>query len=105
MSNPEAELYTLAQIVERFRGKIGRTNLVAHLKRVPQFAGGPTHRRNGAKYIFTEGDIKRLLESLAAPSAVEHRPLAIPARTPMPSARDSVRVMAKLQAIIDNGKK
>lgn len=61
------ELFTLAELLQRLKGKIGRTKLVQHINAVPQFAGGPTHRKIGAKYLFTEADIGRIIDSLACP--------------------------------------
>lgn len=57
-------LLTLAEVLDRFKGLIGKTRLVAHIKAVPRFNGGPTHRKNGAKYLFTDGDIERVIASL-----------------------------------------
>jgi hypothetical protein len=64
------KLLTLAEVLERFKGKIGQKFLVTHIRAVPRFAGGPTHRKVGAKYLFTEGDLVRIIESLA-PAPVE----------------------------------
>lgn len=65
---PGPSLFTLADVVRQLRGAIGKTNLVRHLKAVPRFAGGPTHRKNGAKYLFTPEDVARIIESLAVAS-------------------------------------
>lgn len=68
MSEPRVpKLFTLAEVCEQFKGKIGKTALVLHIRAVPYFAGGPTHRRIGAKYLFTEDDMGRIVESLAHP--------------------------------------
>lgn len=64
---------TMAEVLERLRGRMGRTNLIAHLKKHPVYAGGPTHRKNGRKVLFTEGDYGRLIDSLAAPAAAPIR--------------------------------
>lgn len=66
MNDPTStELLTLAEVCKRFKGKIGKTSLVQHLKAVPFYADGPTYRKIGAKYLFTEGDVARIIESLA----------------------------------------
>jgi hypothetical protein len=61
------ELFTFSQVLELLKGRIGRTNLTKHLKAVPVFSGGPTHRKNGTKYLFTARDIERLVDSLVVP--------------------------------------
>ncbi len=66
MTEPENEILSLAQVLARLKGSIGRKNLIAHIKSVPHFSGGPTYRRNGTKYFFTAADFSRLLDSFAA---------------------------------------
>jgi hypothetical protein len=85
------DLFTLAEICERFKGKIGKTKLVAHLRFMPFFGGGPTHRKIGAKYLFTEADVSRFVDSLACPT------VALSDGPPTPS-EDKVfrRAMARL---------
>jgi len=63
------ELMTLAEVLDRLRGKIARTALLEHLQAVPIFAGGPTHGRHGRRYLFTAAQYGRLVESLACPPA------------------------------------
>ncbi|QKE92985.1 hypothetical protein HN018_22515 (plasmid) [Lichenicola cladoniae] len=46
-------------------GKVSQTRLLAHIVEHPTGGGGPTHRRNGRKLLFTEADYARLLESFA----------------------------------------
>ncbi len=65
------EIFTLAEVLERLKGRIGRTKLIAHINAVPRFAGAPTHRRNGVKYLFTEADIERIIDSLACPEPTD----------------------------------
>jgi len=66
------KIFTLKEVCERFRREIGKTRLTRHIKKVPIFAGAPTHRRlPGGKYLFTERDIERLIDSLAPPAKAE----------------------------------
>ena len=57
------EILTIADVLTRLKGIMGRTKLTAHLQQVPEYEGGPTHRRFGNKIVFREGDYERLLES------------------------------------------
>ena len=41
------DLMSLADVLKRLDGVIGRTALLRHLADVPMFAGGPTHSRMG----------------------------------------------------------
>lgn len=74
------ELMTLADVLKRLRGRVGRTNLIAHLQAFPAYGGGPTHRKNGRKILFTAGDYGRLIESFAA--TVEPKPRVFHPRPP-----------------------
>lgn len=102
---PGPRLFTLAEVLKQFKGAIGKTRLVAHLKVVPSFAGGPTHRRlPGGKYLFTEADIGRFIESLASgpPAEPTHRSQSLPT---MPSEEKLFLEVSKtLQKHIANSK-
>ena len=76
------DLMTLKEVLIRLKGKIGRTNLLAHLKLAPFHGGAPTHRKNGNKILFTPADYACMMDSLA-PQAVSHKP------TPMPRRRSA----------------
>ncbi|NPD70199.1 hypothetical protein HN018_23790 (plasmid) [Lichenicola cladoniae] len=62
-SGAPQDLLLLSEVLKRFRGKVGRTRLLAHIVQHPTCGGGPTHRRNGRKLLFTEADYARVLES------------------------------------------
>src|SRR5687768_13007784 len=55
---------TMREALERLKGVCGRSWLRNHLDSVPEFGGGPTHRRIGKKIVFLPADWLRLLESL-----------------------------------------
>jgi len=102
------DLMTLAHVLARLKGVIGRTALLQHLQGVPVFNGGPTHGRLGRtvpadlkrphktdadhrRYVFTPDQYRRLIASLAAPP-LGVPPAAVPA---LPSAdRAYERVLA-----------
>ncbi len=71
---------TLQEVTTRLQGRIGRTNLLHHLRANPFYAGGPTHRKNGSKFLFTPGDYARMLESLSCPAALPSKSSRAPAR-------------------------
>jgi hypothetical protein len=83
------DLMTMADVLERLKGRMGRTNLIAHLQAHPVYAGGPTHRKNGRKILFTQGDYGRLIESLACPVAPPSKSFHAPARRRSTSAARS----------------
>lgn len=60
----DKELLTFPDVLARLKGACGRTWLLNHLASVPEFDGGPTHRRVGRKIVFLPADFERLLESL-----------------------------------------
>ena len=59
----EARWLTLAEALPLL--PCGRTFLLEHLKRWPVYAGGPTHRKIGNRYLFYPDDLARLKESFA----------------------------------------
>ncbi|GBR22958.1 hypothetical protein AA0616_2406 [Komagataeibacter nataicola NRIC 0616] len=68
MGNIPPDLMTLQDVLERLKGKIGRCRLLGHIRECPEHNGGPTHRRWGRKYIFSQSDYHRLIESIECPS-------------------------------------
>ena len=54
----------LKEVLVRLKGLRGRTFLLDHLKAVPVYNGGATHRRWGNRFVFYEADFQRLLDSL-----------------------------------------
>ncbi len=64
MTDPFPTLLTLAQVLERLKGIVGRTYLLQHLSCMPQFESHPTHRRIGRRIVFYPEDIQYLLASL-----------------------------------------
>ncbi|MGO3517998.1 MAG: hypothetical protein ACTINM_05820 [Acetobacter cibinongensis] len=69
MAETLPDLMTISDVLSRLKGKIGRCRLVDHLKANPEYAGGPTHRRWGKKYLFSPGDYERLIESIECRSS------------------------------------
>ncbi|MCP1196231.1 hypothetical protein ACLEIY_10400 [Acetobacter tropicalis] len=63
------DLMTIKDVLSRLKGKIGRSRLVKHLHETPEYNGGPTHRKWGAKYLFSAQDYERLIESIECPSS------------------------------------
>jgi hypothetical protein len=95
---PDLKLLTLAEVVARFKGKIGKTKLVEHIIAVPFFADGPTHCKNGNRYLFTDSDIGRIIDSLAA-QITNSEPSRRVQQKALPSEeRAFERAMAKLSA-------
>lgn len=68
------DLMTLPDVLERLRGKIGRTRLLEHLRGCPEYNGGPTHRKWGKKFVFSPHDYRRLIESMECHSSLSHSP-------------------------------
>ncbi|NPD70092.1 hypothetical protein HN018_21955 (plasmid) [Lichenicola cladoniae] len=62
-SGAPQNLLLLSEVLERLRGKVGRTRLLAHIIKHPKFGGGRTHRQKSRKLLFTKADYARLLES------------------------------------------
>jgi hypothetical protein len=58
------KIFTLAEVLRSLAGICGRTFVLEHLKKMPEFDGGPTHRRIGNKIVFYEDDISRFMASL-----------------------------------------
>ena len=85
------DLLLLSEVLERLRGKVGRTRLLAHIVEHPRHNGGPTYRRNGRKLLFTEADYARLLDSFVPVS-----PQSQPAITAPSNAGNSRRLTALL---------
>ncbi len=74
MADPVPELQTLPEVLDRLRGKIGRTGLLAHLEAVPVFAGGPTHGRHGRRYMFTADQVQTADREPGMPLRIVRRP-------------------------------
>lgn len=75
------KIFTLAEVLRNLAGICGRTFVLEHLKQVPEYNDGPTHRRIGNKIVFFEDDIPRFMESLErtpnpnpAPRSASERP-------------------------------
>ncbi|WP_415439530.1 hypothetical protein [Acetobacter orientalis] len=66
---PLPDLMTVPDVLERLKGKVGRTRLLEHLKRTPHYNGGPTFRWWGKKFIFSPEDYQRLIESMECHSS------------------------------------
>lgn len=67
-------LLTLAQVLERMKGIVGRTYLLQHLRMVPEFEGRPTHRRVAGRIVFYPEDVRCLLASLEECSSRQIKP-------------------------------
>ncbi|MEW9274897.1 hypothetical protein [Gluconobacter oxydans] len=61
-------VYTVNDLLDHLKGRLGRGKLMQHLSQVPEFDGGPTHRRWSNRIVFYPEDITRLLSSLECPS-------------------------------------
>ena len=64
MTDPFPTLLTLAQVMERLKGIVGRTYLLQHLSCMPQFERHPTHWRTGRRIAYHPEDIQYLLATL-----------------------------------------
>jgi hypothetical protein len=93
----DTHLLTMAEVEQRLRGRMGRKRIIAQLNVYPVYAGGPTHSRNGRKYLLTEEQFSRFIRSLecrSASSATPDRPASTSAG---PSAE---RQFMRAQALI-----
>ncbi|WP_238331238.1 MULTISPECIES: hypothetical protein [Acetobacter] len=68
------DLMTTKDVLTRLNGRIGRTRLLEHLRKHPEYNGGPTHRRWGKKFVFSPDDYQRLIESMECPSSSSRSP-------------------------------
>ena len=63
-ATPEAPLWSLADVLDRLGGRVGRTFLLQHIRRIPVYGGGPTHLRAGRKLLWRPADSTGFLKAL-----------------------------------------
>lgn len=95
------ETMTFQDVLDRLKGRIGKTKLREHLSRVHEFHGGPTHRRWGSRIIFYPADYKRLLLSLECPLKSTSAPIQ---KRSMSVELSKDRAFMKAQELLTRGR-